>query len=95
MRLSLAAAGAAAAVVAYRRRQPQDDLTGEVALVTGSSRGLGLLVATELARRGCRLLLRARRRRTGARRRPAELNRRPGRHGYLRRRPRGKRRATG
>ena len=63
MRPSLAAvatAGAAAAVVAYRRRQPQDDLTGEVALVTGSSRGLGLLVATELARRGCRLLLCAR-----------------------------------
>ena len=31
-----------------------------MALVTGSSRGLGLLVATELARRGCRLLLCAR-----------------------------------
>jgi hypothetical protein len=47
MRLSLAAAGAAVAVVAYRRRQPEDDLTGEVALVTGSSRGLGLLIATD------------------------------------------------
>ena len=59
MRLSLAAAATAgaAAVAAYRRRQPEDDLAGEVALVTGSSRGLGLLVATELARRGCRLLL--------------------------------------
>ena len=63
MRLSLAAvstAGAAAAVAAYRRRRPEDDLAGEVALVTGSSRGLGLLIATELARRGCRLLLCAR-----------------------------------
>ena len=63
MRLSLAAAGAttaAAVVAAYLRRQTQDDLTGEVALVTGSSRGLGLLIATELARRGCRLLLCAR-----------------------------------
>jgi short-subunit dehydrogenase len=63
MRLSLAAvttAGAAAAVAAYRRRRPGDDLAGEVALVTGASRGLGLLIATELARRGCRLLLCAR-----------------------------------
>jgi NADP-dependent 3-hydroxy acid dehydrogenase YdfG len=63
VRLSLAAvatAGAAAAVAAYRRRRPEDDMAGEVALVTGSSRGLGLLIATELARRGCRLLLCAR-----------------------------------
>jgi short-subunit dehydrogenase len=63
MRLSLAAvtiAGAAAAVAAYRRRRPEDDLAGEVALVTGASRGLGLLIATELAGRGCRLLLCAR-----------------------------------
>jgi short-subunit dehydrogenase len=63
MRLSLAAAttaGAAAAIAAYRRRRPSDDLAGEVALVTGASRGLGLLIATELAGRGCRLLLCAR-----------------------------------
>jgi NAD(P)-dependent dehydrogenase (short-subunit alcohol dehydrogenase family) len=63
MRLSLAAvttASAAAAVVAYQRRRPDDDLAGEVALVTGASRGLGLLIAAELARRGCRLLLCAR-----------------------------------
>jgi short-subunit dehydrogenase len=38
----------------------EDDLTGEVALVTGASRGLGLLLATELAQRGCRLLICAR-----------------------------------
>ena len=63
MRLSLAAvatAGSAAAVAAYCRRRPGDDLAGEVALVTGASRGLGLLIATELAGRGCRLLLCAR-----------------------------------
>ena len=35
----------------------EDDLTGEVAVVTGASRGLGLLLATELARRGSRLLI--------------------------------------
>jgi NAD(P)-dependent dehydrogenase (short-subunit alcohol dehydrogenase family) len=35
-------------------------LDGATALVTGSSRGLGLLLAEELARRGCRLLLCAR-----------------------------------
>jgi hypothetical protein len=44
MRLSLAAvatAGAAAAVAAYRRRRPDDDLAGEVALVTGASPASG------------------------------------------------------
>jgi hypothetical protein len=49
VRLPLAAvatAGAAAAVAAYRRRRPEDDTAGEVALFTGSSRGLGLLIAT-------------------------------------------------
>ena len=35
----------------------EDDLAGEVSVVTGASRGLGLLLATELARRGCRLLI--------------------------------------
>ncbi len=33
---------------------------GRTALVTGSSRGLGLLVARELARHGCRVMLCAR-----------------------------------
>jgi hypothetical protein len=98
MRLSRAAvtaAGAAAAVAAYRRRRPDDDLAGEVALVTGASRGLGLLIATELAGRLPSGVVRARRCRTGARRRPAALYRRRGRRGCLRRHPRGKRRATG
>ena len=57
MRVSLAAAttaGAAAAVAAYRRRRPDDDLAGEVALVTRSSRGLGLLIAAEPAQRASR-----------------------------------------
>ncbi|KNB50488.1 SDR family NAD(P)-dependent oxidoreductase [Streptomyces caatingaensis] len=37
-----------------------DRLEGKAALVTGSSRGLGLLIARELARRGCRVLICAR-----------------------------------
>jgi 3-oxoacyl-[acyl-carrier protein] reductase len=36
------------------------ELTGKVALVTGSSRGLGLAAATALAREGCRVALCAR-----------------------------------
>jgi short-subunit dehydrogenase len=62
MRLPVAAAiaGAAAATVTYRRLRVEDDLADEVAVVTGASRGLGLLLATELAKRGCRLLLCAR-----------------------------------
>jgi NAD(P)-dependent dehydrogenase (short-subunit alcohol dehydrogenase family) len=50
--------GAAAAAATARR--PEADLTGKVALVTGGSRGLGLLLARELAGRGCRLLICAR-----------------------------------
>jgi short-subunit dehydrogenase len=52
---ALAAAGATAA--ASRSR---DDITGEVAVVTGASRGLGLLLARELAQRGCPLIICAR-----------------------------------
>src|SRR5437762_13474231 len=36
------------------------DLYGEAALVTGGSRGLGYLLARELAREGCRLAICAR-----------------------------------
>ena len=61
MRLPVAVAAAAVgAAAAYRRVHPEDDLADEVAVVTGASRGLGLLLATELARRGCPLLLCAR-----------------------------------
>jgi NAD(P)-dependent dehydrogenase (short-subunit alcohol dehydrogenase family) len=38
----------------------EEDLVGEVVLITGGSRGLGLLLAHEFARRGCRLALCAR-----------------------------------
>ena len=37
-----------------------DDIAGEVALVTGGSRGLGVALARELARHSCRLLICAR-----------------------------------
>lgn len=50
--------------MAFRTR---DDLRGEVAVVTGASRGLGLLLARELARQGCSLIICARD--------PAELGR--------------------
>ena len=52
--------GAAAVAALWGRPRPEDDLRGEVAVVTGASRGLGLLLATELTRRGCRLLICAR-----------------------------------
>jgi len=38
----------------------KDDIRGEVALVTGASRGLGLLLARELARHSCLLIICAR-----------------------------------
>ncbi|RCV52530.1 SDR family NAD(P)-dependent oxidoreductase [Marinitenerispora sediminis] len=59
------AAGAAAAARVLARRPA--DLAGRVALVTGGSRGLGLLLARELGRQGCRVAVCARD--------PAELDR--------------------
>ena len=56
----LAAAGALAAAALAVRRRASDDLRGEVAVVTGASRGLGLLLARELAARGCPLVICAR-----------------------------------
>ena len=39
---------------------PPDDIRGEVALITGASRGLGLLLARELAGHSCPLVICAR-----------------------------------
>ena len=61
LRFALAAITTAAAFAATRRlftREP--DLFGSVAIVTGGSRGLGFLIARELAREGCRLAICAR-----------------------------------
>ena len=63
----LLTAGALAAAAALTARRAPDDLRGEVAIVTGASRGLGLLLARELARQGCPLVICARD--------PAELDR--------------------
>src|SRR5207249_8570453 len=42
------------------QRWRQEDIRGQVVLITGSSRGLGLAMAREFARAGCRLVLCAR-----------------------------------
>jgi NAD(P)-dependent dehydrogenase (short-subunit alcohol dehydrogenase family) len=53
------ALGAALAAAAWRRRAAMD-FNGRVALVTGGSRGLGLLIARELGRLGARVTIVAR-----------------------------------
>jgi len=62
IRKSLWLAGGGAAWLARKawQRARQDDLTGQTALVTGGSRGLGLLLARELLREGCRVAICAR-----------------------------------
>lgn len=57
---AVAVAAAAAANAARTKVRRPDDLTGEVAVVTGASRGLGLVLAKELARQSCRLVICAR-----------------------------------
>ena len=62
-RLARRAIGAALAGIAFSRilgRLREEDLRGEVAFITGSSRGLGLILARELGREGCRLVICAR-----------------------------------
>jgi NAD(P)-dependent dehydrogenase (short-subunit alcohol dehydrogenase family) len=53
----LPAAAAGAVAGALRSRLAKDDIAGEVAIVTGASRGLGFLLARELARHSCRLVV--------------------------------------
>jgi NAD(P)-dependent dehydrogenase (short-subunit alcohol dehydrogenase family) len=60
IRSLLLTGGALLAAREIRRRAQPVDLTGQTALVTGGSRGLGLLIARELARAGCNLAICAR-----------------------------------
>lgn len=65
MKTAMLVTGAVAAAVAVavsraRARREPDNISGEVAIVTGASRGLGLLLARELARHSCRLVITAR-----------------------------------
>jgi short-subunit dehydrogenase len=57
---ALTSAGVAASMTAVARRRPPDDIAGEVAVITGASRGLGLVLAHELARHSVRLVICAR-----------------------------------
>ena len=52
--------GLAAGVAIAVRPRPLADLRGQVAVITGGSRGLGLLLARELGREGCTLAICAR-----------------------------------
>ena len=54
------AAGAAGVLVGLRRAFPRYDFAGKVAVITGGSRGLGLVLARELAGKGARLVICAR-----------------------------------
>jgi short-subunit dehydrogenase len=56
----VAALGLAALGRHVARRTRETDLRDQVALITGSSRGLGLALARQLAREGCRVVLSAR-----------------------------------
>jgi meso-butanediol dehydrogenase / (S,S)-butanediol dehydrogenase / diacetyl reductase len=58
--LAAAAGGVAWAARDWWWRQREQGLDGQVALVTGGSRGLGLLLARELVREGCRVAICAR-----------------------------------
>jgi short-subunit dehydrogenase len=56
----LGAAALTAAAIATVLRMKSRDVRGKVVLITGSSRGLGLAMAEEFARRGARIVLTAR-----------------------------------
>jgi NAD(P)-dependent dehydrogenase (short-subunit alcohol dehydrogenase family) len=52
--------GLAAGLAAALRPRPEWNLAGQVAVITGGSRGLGFLLARELGRQGCQLAICAR-----------------------------------
>ena len=52
--------GLAAGLAAALRPQPSWNVAGQVAVITGGSRGLGLLLAREFGREGCQLAICAR-----------------------------------
>lgn len=52
--------GLAAGLATALRPRPEWNLRGQVAVITGGSRGLGLLLARELGRQGCQLAICAR-----------------------------------
>src|SRR5437588_3510889 len=56
----LAAAGGGLAAYAYMNRRRLEDLRGQVVLITGGSRGLGLELARQLSGLGCRIAICAR-----------------------------------
>lgn len=58
-KFAMAVLGAGLAL-GIRRRFRRRDIRGQTALITGSSRGLGYLMAREYARRGCRVVICAR-----------------------------------
>src|SRR5436305_1048282 len=61
-RATLLAAGVGAGAVGWKilQRMREADFRGKTAVVTGGSRGLGFLIARELARGGCRVVICAR-----------------------------------
>lgn len=54
---AVAAAAAAAAFVRYRRNRIGETFTGRTVVITGASRGLGLMLAREFGRHGARLAI--------------------------------------
>jgi len=57
---AISVAGAALAAGVRRRRDSRDSWFGKVVLITGGSRGLGLVLARELALKGAKLAIMAR-----------------------------------
>ena len=58
--LSMIAAGTGLVLLSRKLLQPRMKLEGQVVLITGGSRGLGLAMAEEFARHGARLVVCAR-----------------------------------